>query len=190
MRLSFCDEYIELPFVSDVVTQPYLDFLAQNYKLSHNGAHGVEHWLRVLINGRLIAKHTGADIQVVEHFALLHDALREDEHLDPAHGQRASDFVYALWNDWIHLTEHQMELLRKTCRVHSTGRLTSDITAQTCWDADRLDLGRIGIKPNPTYLGTKIARDPKFLKSAYQRSSQRFVNYTFTEYRFNESSNP
>ena len=61
------------------------------------------------------------------------------------------------------------------------GRLTHDITIQTCWDADRLDLGRIGIRPNPTYLGTKVARDPTFLEAALIRSKQRFVNYQFNK---------
>ena len=41
--------------------------------------HGIEHWFRVLINGRLIAAQTGADVEVIEHFALLHDVKRYDE---------------------------------------------------------------------------------------------------------------
>ncbi len=35
-----------------------------------------------------------------------------------------------------------------------------DITVQTCWDADRLDLGRVGITPNPRWLCTACAKDP------------------------------
>ena len=81
--LDLFDRTLELPFKSKIVTQPYVDFLAHQYKLSHNGHHGIEHWLRVLINGRLIAQKTGADVEVIEHFALLHDVMREDEQLDP-----------------------------------------------------------------------------------------------------------
>ena len=62
------------------------------------------------------------------------------------------------------------------------GRLSKDATIQTCWDADRLDLGRVGERPNPTYLGTKAARDPEFIKSALLRSKNRFVSYQFAEW--------
>ena len=177
--LDLFDRTLELPFKSKIVTQPYLDFLAHQYKLSHNGHHGIEHWLRVLINGRLIAQKTGADIEVIEHFALLHDVMREDEQLDPPHGQRASDFAAQLWGDWVHLSERQLQILREACRAHSVGRLSSDVTVQACWDADRLDLARLGVRPNPTYLGHKVARDPEFLARAVKRSRQRFVNYTY-----------
>ena len=61
------------------------------------------------------------------------------------------------------------------------GRLSRDVTIQACWDADRLDLGRVGERPNPTYLGTKAARDPEFIKEALLRSKNRFANYLFTE---------
>jgi uncharacterized protein len=40
----------------------------------------------------------------------------------------------------------------------------------TCWDADRLDLGRIGIRPKGTKLCTSAARDPAVIEWAYQRS--------------------
>jgi uncharacterized protein len=32
---------------------------------------------------------------------------------------------------------------------------SNNITVQTCWDADRLDLGRVGIKPDPKRLFTE-----------------------------------
>ena len=100
--LDLLDRTLELPLKSKIVTQPYVDFLAHQYRLSHNGFHGIEHWLRVLINGRLIAAEVGADIEVVEHFALLHDVMREDENTDFQHGNRAADFVKLIAGDWIH----------------------------------------------------------------------------------------
>ena len=132
--------------------------------------HGIEHWLRVLINGRLIAAQSGADIEVVEHFALLHDVQRQDEYRDIQHGNRAADFAASLLGDWIHLNSTQMYQLTEACRYHSMGRLSKDVTIQSCWDADRLDLGRVGEKPNPTYLGNKAARDNGFIKEALHRS--------------------
>ena len=181
MLLDLLVRTLELPSKSTVVTQPYLDFLTHQYQLSHNGVHGIEHWLRVLINGRLIAKQSGADIEVVEHFALLHDVQRLDEYRDIQHGNRAADFATSLIGDWIHLNSTQMYQLTEACRYHSMGRLSKDATIQTCWDADRLDLGRVGERPIPTYLGTKAARDPHFIKSALLRSKNRFVSYQFAE---------
>ena len=181
MLLDLLDRTLELPAKSKVVTQPYLDFLTHQYQLSHNGMHGIEHWLRVLINGRLIAAQSGADIDVVEHFALLHDVQRQDEYRDIQHGNRAADFAASLIGDWIHLKSTQMYQLTEACRYHSMGRLSKDVTIQTCWDADRLDLGRVGERPNPTYLGTKAARDPELIKAALVRSKNRFVNYQFAE---------
>ena len=181
MLLDLLERTLELPSKSTVVTQPYIDFLTHQYQLSHNGVHGIEHWLRVLVNGRLIAEQSGADIEVVEHFALLHDVQRLDEYRDIQHGNRAADFAASLIGDWIHLNSIQMYQLTEACRYHSMGRLSKDATIQTCWDADRLDLGRVGERPNPTYLGTKAARDPEFIKSALLRSKNRFVSYQFAE---------
>ena len=43
---------------------------------------------------------------------------------------------------------------------------------QTCYDSDRLDLGRIGveIEPDPDYLCTDVAKDPEMIVWAYERS--------------------
>lgn len=52
----------------------------------------------------------------------------------------------------------------------------SDVTIQTCWDADRLDLGRVGITPKSLYLGSNLAKDQNFIEMAYMRSKKRFVD--------------
>jgi uncharacterized protein len=35
---------------------------------------------------------------------------------------------------------------------HSEGAVHADPTVQTCWDADRLDLGRVGVMPDAKFL--------------------------------------
>jgi len=174
MQADLLEKTIELPIKSDVLTQPFMDFLAHKYALSHNGVHGIDHWFRVLINGRQLAKQTGADLKVVEYFALIHDVMRHDEDRDLNHGNRSADLVFVLDGDWLHLSSDQLGQLEEACRYHSMGRLTRDVTIQTCWDADRLDLGRVGIKPNPTYLGTAAARDQETIARAFARSKMRF----------------
>jgi uncharacterized protein len=63
-----------------------------------------------------------------------------------------------------------MELLDAAIRYHADGLREGDVTVQTCWDADRLDLGRVGIRPNPSKLCTDAARRPDVLGEAYRRS--------------------
>ena len=84
------------------------------------------------------------------------------------------------WATGYILDKVQALKLTEAIRFHSMGRLSRDVTIQACWDADRLDLGRLGEKPDPSFLGTRIARDPDFLKAALHRSKQRFVNYYFS----------
>jgi len=43
---------------------------------------------------------------------------------------------------------------------------------QTCWDSDRLDLGRVGIQPRPERLCTAAAQDPGTIRWAYERSME------------------
>ena len=43
-------------------------------------------------------------------------------------------------------------------------------TAQTCWDAERLDLGRVGKTPRVEKLCTEEARDSVLRDLAYRRS--------------------
>ena len=47
---------LDPPLKSEVLKQPFFDLLAGQFQLDPFGDHGIEHWLRVLINGREIAK--------------------------------------------------------------------------------------------------------------------------------------
>jgi len=123
MPIDLLERTLKLPVKSKIITQPYVDFLTHQYQLSHNGAHGIEHWFRVLMNGRLIAAQTGADIDVIEHFALLHDVKRYDESRDIDNGGRAAEFTKTLIGDWIHLDNSQTLKLVEAIRFHSMGRL-------------------------------------------------------------------
>ena len=44
---------------------------------------------------------------------------------------------------------------------------------QCCWDADRLDLGRVGIRACPDRLCTAAGRTPKIIEWAWLRSRSR-----------------
>ena len=50
---------------------------------------------------------------------------------------------------------------------HSGGDVHTCATIQSCWDGDRLDLGRVGIKPHKDYLSEEGA---KLIARAYEMS--------------------
>ena len=119
-------------------------------------------------NGLLIAVATGANMSVVELFAFFHDSCRVNEYTDHDHGKRGADLALKLQGRMFEASSDEMSLLVEACAGHSDGCTEADISVQTCWDADRLDLGRVGIEPHPKYLCTEVAREAKFLKAAYQ----------------------
>lgn len=162
---------------SSAVSTELFEFLVTGHQLGHHGFHGRDHWLRVLLNGRMLAAETGANLRVVELFALLHDSCRENENDDPLHGHRAAAYAHTLRGTWFEATEHKMSLLALACELHSDGYTDADVTVQTCWDADRLDLGRVGIRPSARYLCTEAARRGDVIAAAYQRSTMAMMGF-------------
>jgi len=72
------------------MTEELLRSVLAGYSLPCDGAHGLTHWGRVMENGRRLAEITGADVRVVELFALFHDCRRVNEGTDPGHGRRGA----------------------------------------------------------------------------------------------------
>jgi uncharacterized protein len=118
----------------------------------------------------LIAKESGADLQVVELFAFLHDSQRYNDGTDPEHGPRAAEYALAKHGILFNLKPMQLNALITACRGHTCERLSDSVTVQTCWDADRLDLFRVGVLPNRYYLGTPAARNAVLMRAAIARS--------------------
>ena len=146
------------------ITKAILD----GYALPWRGTHGVLHWARVWTNGLKVAEVNGADEEIVKLFALFHDSRRENEWTDPGHGERGGDFARELRGTLVHLDDDRFELLYEACRLHTDGLTDGDPTVQACWDADRLDLGRVRITPSPHLLCTDAAR--KLIDWAHPRA--------------------
>lgn len=141
------------------------------YTLSLDGIHGPRHWGRVLENGRKLAAAIGADIEVVELFAILHDARRENEGHDPDHGRRGAMLARELQaQGLLSLGGERLELLCHACALHTDGLTDGDPTVQACWDADRLDLPRVGITVRASRLCTPAARDRATIGWALHRA--------------------
>lgn len=122
------------------------------------GTHGVVHWARVLDNGLRVAELTGADRRVVTWFAIFHDSRRVNEYSDPSHGRRGSDLARTMRGK-LSLDDMAFDLLTTACDLHTDGLTIADPTVQACWDADRLDLARVGTTPRPDRLCTDAGRD-------------------------------
>lgn len=122
--------------------------------LAESPLHGHEHWRYVAEVGLHIARATPeADEQVILFFALLHDSQRQNENSDPEHGPRAEALIRKLHaEDALPLGEEQLSLLTEACRSHDRGTVSSDPTIGACFDADRLTLSRVGIRPDRAYL--------------------------------------
>ena len=128
--------------------KPLLQSILAQYRLPWNGCHGVAHWARVLENGRRLAQVTQANLEVVTLFAVLHDSQRRSEGSDPQHGPRAAEFAAEIRGESFELPDAEFSLLFRACEGHTHERTHPNVTIQTCWDADRLDLGRVGVTPH------------------------------------------
>jgi uncharacterized protein len=142
--------------------------ILSGYALPPRGYHGVVHWARVLENGLRIADATGADREVVTLFALFHDSRRVNEARDNDHGLRGAELAKSLRGGLLLLDDDRFDTLFDACHYHTDGLISRDPTIQACWDADRLDLGRVGITPSRQRLGSDVARD--ILDWAHERA--------------------
>lgn len=140
---------------------------------THAGSliHGPSHWLIVSRNGIDLAGLTpGADPLVAYLFGLIHDAKRFDDGRDSEHGPRAAVFAQELHAEGLfRLEKERLDLLVTACDTHTTARTTLDPTLGVCYDADRLDLWRIGIEPHPNFLSTEAAKDKKRISAGMWR---------------------
>jgi len=128
--------------------KPIIHAILEDYALPWHGIHGVSHWARVLENGLRLAQETKANIEVVQLFAIFHDARRINENVDDGHGKRGAELARIFRGKYFTLSDQEFDLLYIACANHTEGKTDGDITVQTCWDADRLDPGRVGVMPH------------------------------------------
>lgn len=150
-------ETIQLPILPDILEVK--KFALNGWDLGET--HGLSHWERVERNGIILSMENGAirenvNIKVVRYFAYLHDKCRLNDWTDLEHGVRTADMLPTI-RDMIlkDFTDEEVALLEKACRYHTTEQRTGIPTVDICFDADRLDLGRVGIVPNPKLMATE-----------------------------------
>jgi len=132
--------------------------VSSKFQLPTHSIHGPDHWKRVEENGLHLAQDNGADITVIRLFAVFHDSKRENEFADPDHGRRGAIYAGELRNIHFQITDAQFDLLETACTWHTETTHHQNPTIGACWDADRLDLGRVGIVPDSMYMNTILGR--------------------------------
>ena len=143
-------------------------YSANRWPQGMGDTHGVEHWDRVARFGRMLYQE-GADMDVILAFAYLHDAERMNNAEDIEHGKRASLLIDRIRETelWA-LNNEQIAKLKRACELHTIEHCTGDLTIDTCFDADRMDLLRVGITPSPERMATKrgaeLVADPYYEK--------------------------
>lgn len=138
----------------------YIDQVIQ-YALDHghqSEIHGYDHWCRVARNASLLMDE-GVNHKVVELFAFFHDIRRLSDGPDPDHGARGADCAIELRERLLSdLTDHEFDQLITACRLHTSTPRTDDPTINACFDADRLDLWRVSMTPDPAQMASPRGR--------------------------------
>lgn len=156
-EVTFSEQQIPRLAESDILE--VRDFALNGWTLGET--HGLPHWQRVERNGILLSSvdgriREGINIKVVRFFAYLHDKCRIDNWKDIEHGVRAAEMLPTIKDTILKdFTDEEFSLLERACRFHTTERHTGNPTIDVCFDADRLDLGRVGIIPNPKLMATE-----------------------------------
>lgn len=144
-----------LPWLAPILEQAKAD-----YVLKGKSHHNHWHWDKVERNAlKLAAETEGADALIVQLFAILHDCKRLNEFDDPEHGKRAAQYAVKLHKKGtLKINKRQLDILASVCEHHNDGQISADPTIGVCWDADRLDLIRVGILPKAELLSTAAAK--------------------------------
>lgn len=138
--------------------------------------HGPEHWRRVADYGRDLAERMNlpaTDVHNVHIFAWTHDLARVSDRSDPEHGVRGAHlFLDIAAHTFPEASALDRTRIAAAIEHHNTG-MTADTAVRTghidipetddnalidfigcCWDADRLDLLRLGRFPHPERMST------------------------------------
>jgi uncharacterized protein len=140
----------------------------------HSTIHGEGHWKCVAWTGlALLPELSGCDPAVLLLFGMLHDTQRLDDGHDPLHGPRAAVFARSLHGrGLIALEPARLHTLCHACELHTSGAVSDDPTVGACWDADRLNLWRVGMRPDPKWLSTAAAKKPDRILAANRFEGQ------------------
>ncbi len=153
-----------------MVSETLIRTILSQYALPPGGNHGIAHWARVYENAVRLATGARVSTGILGLFAVLHDACRLAEGTDPDHGRRAAEYAAGLRGTHFDLPDRDFALLHTACAHHADGLIDGSDVVLLCWDADRLDLGRVDVTPDPALLCTAAGRNVETREWADERA--------------------
>ena len=129
--------------------------------LAHEPMHGEAHWRGVAWAGLRIQKLSPCiKRDAVIAFAVLHDCRRETDDWDPEHGDRAARVAIRSRPLRRLIGAEGREIVAEACRLHERGLTRpGSLTIGACWDADRVNLVRLGFRLDPRYFTVLSSED-------------------------------
>ncbi len=82
--------------VPSVISKTLIQTIVKQSILPQHSVHGISHWARVFKNGCTLARLNNAKIEVVQLFAVFHDAKRDNDDKDFEHGQHSAEYAASL----------------------------------------------------------------------------------------------
>jgi uncharacterized protein len=146
-----------MTFINSIITPELVQKVLDDYVLDPLGIHGTPHWIQVEQNAYRLAKSEGIQSDVFSLFALFHDSRRINDGRDKDHGVRGAALARNLQGKWFQLSKMDLEILCYACENHTKKTHHPDSIIGICWDADRLDLPRVGIATDIRYLNSVSA---------------------------------
>ena len=120
------------------------------------GIHGIPHLRRVSFIAGRIANFYGENVESAVVAGFLHDCARTDDGGGKRHAYDSAVLAKrVLAQFYPHLDSAR---ICKCIELHTDGKITTDRLLGSVWDADRLDLSRLGYKIIPELLSTDTAR--------------------------------
>jgi len=137
-----------------------IELAKAQFVMDENSCHGLRHWKEVDLNGQMLALQEGVDPVVVHLFAYLHDCKRVEDNGDYEHGERAAEFVQEcrVLGKLDFINDAQYALLWEACNFHNKGTISENPTVGACFDADRIELIRVGIIPKIELMSTPMGK--------------------------------
>jgi uncharacterized protein len=157
-----------------LLSQELIEAIRENFALRWNGVHGIHHWIRVREAAIFLARESGGNPGVAELFAFLHDSCRRSDGCDNGHGERAANFIARLPLEEV-LSPNEIGMLQFACRHHTRQRYHDDPTIRCCWDADRLDIERVGLVIDTGCLNSATARNAGTIAMFRSRHRELFL---------------
>ena len=130
------------------------------------GLHGIPHLRRVASTAGRLAAAVGEDVEAAVIAGFLHDCARVHDGGGTRHAHDSADLAKEILATFYPHVDS--DRLCDGIAHHADGTVTDDPLIGSLWDADRLDLIRLGRETRPHLLSTGLARRVAALRMQFR----------------------